>query len=78
MTYYIKALVKDGIVSHVSSATDPITYQGVSAEADISVTCEVEGEYEFAADILPLLGWDGAALTGVNTLSQVVHVYPRP
>lgn len=78
MTYYIRAFIKGDQVAGVNSCADPIINDAIISDFEASVTCEVEGDYEFAADILPLLGWTGGILTGVNTLSQVVHVYPRP
>ena len=74
MTYYISAWIVGGTVSSLECAQTPITENHMPDMAfDFRVVAEVDGEYQDASEVLPLLSWDGEALSGVSIISQTVE-----
>ena len=75
MTYFIASWILNDQIVMVESDTSEIT-QNHAPEllCDLRVIAEVEGEYQDAGVVLPLLSWDGKALSGVPIISQHVEI----
>lgn len=73
MTWYLRAYVIDGQVAHVHCDTEIIERDIVNISVDcLRVSAEVEGEYQHAGAIFPVLTWDGEKLGGVPVVNQAV------
>jgi len=73
MTWYLHAYIVDGQVGHVHCSDAPIDQPALEVEGQpIIVSAQVSGEYQSAGSVLPLLSWDGQALSGVPITSQQV------
>jgi hypothetical protein len=74
MTYFIAAWIVDAEITLVESDTSPIVQNHApDTPFDFRVIAEVDGEYQDAGVVLPLLSWDGKALSGVPIISQHVE-----
>lgn len=74
MTWYLKAYIIENNVAHIQCSDLPIENPALEIEYQyIEVSAEVNGEYQDASEVLPLLSWDGQALSGVSIISQTVE-----
>ena len=74
MTWYINAYIINDDVAHIHCCDLPINSTAIEIDENfIKVVAEVDGEYQDAGVVLPLLSWDGKALSGVPIISQHVE-----